>query len=687
LEVFFLSALLPPRDDGEAGFYEILGVQSNATDAEMKKAYKKLSLRLHPDKIAQRGGDVTEQEEAAAEYEKIQEAYGVLIDEKKRLKYDALETPMRYRFVEKGAFTNPQSVYENLTSSSMNDKSRLVGLYFFAILLVLLQPILVAAKVNQALSSEGLLANSSWFAILVPYWIFGGLLIAMTFVAAVFVPAIDRIPICLSGLEQICWYIGIIFLSLKWDRTWDDSVPYRQALAPVFVAMILRWFRSLVMLRKIRKDVNRMVTSDYIENEVLKGRSMDELSEEEQADLKEAFVVVRMDPEFQPIDPDLSAEELEEEKVATSPEFRNAMDIYLETFNGLGRSVLFGGIFLILLTLKLDNRLGDAANWWAVFSPVFIERGSRLVTNFYKCLCGGIVGEEIVMHIPQETGDENDGDDKDSTGNKGEKGTPGSEDVTASGNANTDDESPATTNHQPNILSEVDTEEKKPGNESLAMTNQQPNEDKSDYSSNGKNQEAETTVDEVSKMEQKAKVEDGSANDEEEFFIDEDAYRHFESAYEQAESDSKQERATSCSNACIVIVQIILLCLVVAKIEYSHENLDPSDSGFSVFWILFPFFLVFGCSLCCCAMLIFGAEPDPSGEETDEVVYDPENPPETNENENGGNVTIMSPSPGKEEESAVEVTTEASENSTQPAVVDQIDSVGPPPEGSMDDLD
>ena len=209
---FFLSAFLPPRDDEELGFYGVLGVDSNATDEELKKVYRKLSLKLHPDKIAQRGGDSTRREEAAAEYEKIQEAYQVLIDEKKRLKYDAYGTPTRYRFVEQGAMADPQSLYENLTSASTNDKSRLVGLFFVAILLVLLQPILVAAKINQTLNAQGPLESASWFAVLVPYWIMGGLLIVLTFVAAAFVPARERLAICLTGVEQFFWYLGIIFL-------------------------------------------------------------------------------------------------------------------------------------------------------------------------------------------------------------------------------------------------------------------------------------------------------------------------------------------------------------------------------------------------------------------------------------------------------------------------------------------
>jgi len=62
-------------------YYKVLGVEKNAPEAEIKKAYKKLAFKYHPDKNP---GDTKAEER----FKEISEAYAVLSDKNKRAQYD-----------------------------------------------------------------------------------------------------------------------------------------------------------------------------------------------------------------------------------------------------------------------------------------------------------------------------------------------------------------------------------------------------------------------------------------------------------------------------------------------------------------------------------------------------------------------------------------------------------------------
>ncbi len=62
-------------------YYEVLGVNKNATEAEIKKAYRKLALKYHPDVSADKVG-------AEEKFKEVTEAYEVLSNPNKRATYD-----------------------------------------------------------------------------------------------------------------------------------------------------------------------------------------------------------------------------------------------------------------------------------------------------------------------------------------------------------------------------------------------------------------------------------------------------------------------------------------------------------------------------------------------------------------------------------------------------------------------
>src|SRR4051794_31082935 len=65
-------------------YYEVLGVERGASEPEIKKAYRRLAQRWHP--------DVNQDPDAAVRFKQISEAYQVLSDPERRQRYDLFGT-------------------------------------------------------------------------------------------------------------------------------------------------------------------------------------------------------------------------------------------------------------------------------------------------------------------------------------------------------------------------------------------------------------------------------------------------------------------------------------------------------------------------------------------------------------------------------------------------------------------
>src|SRR5690625_6166067 len=62
-------------------YYEILGVARNASDADLKKSYRRLAMKYHPDRNP-------DNDEAENKFKEAKEAYEILSDPQKRAAYD-----------------------------------------------------------------------------------------------------------------------------------------------------------------------------------------------------------------------------------------------------------------------------------------------------------------------------------------------------------------------------------------------------------------------------------------------------------------------------------------------------------------------------------------------------------------------------------------------------------------------
>jgi curved DNA-binding protein len=82
----------------ETDYYKILGVNKNASKEDIKKSYRKLAMKYHPDHTK---GNKSDEEK----FKKISEAYAVLSDEEKRKQYDTFgATGFQQRFSQEDIF-------------------------------------------------------------------------------------------------------------------------------------------------------------------------------------------------------------------------------------------------------------------------------------------------------------------------------------------------------------------------------------------------------------------------------------------------------------------------------------------------------------------------------------------------------------------------------------------------------
>jgi molecular chaperone DnaJ len=94
-------------------YYEILGLEKNASLDEIKKTYRQMALRYHPDRVPHE-----QKKEAEEKFKEISEAYAVLSDSKKRALYDqyghaGIDQRFTYEDIFKGA--DFSSIFEDLS--------------------------------------------------------------------------------------------------------------------------------------------------------------------------------------------------------------------------------------------------------------------------------------------------------------------------------------------------------------------------------------------------------------------------------------------------------------------------------------------------------------------------------------------------------------------------------------------
>ncbi|XP_078430181.1 DNAJ heat shock N-terminal domain-containing protein [Wolffia australiana] len=116
--------------------YDVLGLSRDCSIEEIRSAYKKLALRLHPDKVSQSSGGSIDHAHATAVFQELQHAYDVLRDPKERSWYDSHRSQILFASGKgektgDGSFANSFSSFFSKFSSSRSPMDDIGDIFSF----------------------------------------------------------------------------------------------------------------------------------------------------------------------------------------------------------------------------------------------------------------------------------------------------------------------------------------------------------------------------------------------------------------------------------------------------------------------------------------------------------------------------------------------------------------------------
>mmetsp|Transcript_19077 Transcript_19077/g.39952 ORF Transcript_19077/g.39952 Transcript_19077/m.39952 type:complete len:601 (-) Transcript_19077:268-2070(-) len=328
------------RDDSES-FYDLLGVEPDASSDELKRAYKRQSLQMHPDKLAQKGQTVTAADRDR--FTRMRHAYEVLSDPRRRETYDAIgEQGMKW--VEEPLSVDPQELAHNFATSSIMDRSKIFGIFLAIYIAVFVLPVLVC------LMADGSLGNAKWVAVLAPLWVWDFFILFYQSRVIMMGPIkrpdhvpeeewIDPLPMAKRIMSMVRFGLLVLFevlLALRLDGT--IHIPWTFVFIPIY------FWEIIALRRKIHLINMTIVTHDELELAI--GKKLTNFSPTEREDIHRRFIIVPS---------------------KSGPVYEAARRLQLEAKGDIIR-ISARILFTVLLVTNLDT--GFDWSWWIVFLPI-----------------------------------------------------------------------------------------------------------------------------------------------------------------------------------------------------------------------------------------------------------------------------------------------------------------------------
>jgi len=332
------------RDDDESfSFYALLGVTPKAKADELKKAYKRQSLLMHPDKLAQKGQSVTGADRDR--FTRMRHAYEVLSDPRRRETYDAIgERGMKW--VEEPLSVDPQELAHNFATSSIVDRSKVFAIFLGIYVAVFVLPILVCLMIDGSLGR-----GVKWVAVLTPLWVWDAAILFYHSRVILMGPIkrpdhvpeeewVDPLPMWKRVTAMVrfaCLVLFQVLLALRLDGY--IIVPYSIVFIPLYL------WEAIALRRKIVIAHICIVTHEELLSAI--GKKIGDCSAAEREDVHRRFIVV----------PSKTGNGYE---MACRLRDEARMDII---------RIMARLTFVVLLVFNLDRGLDWS--WWLVFLPIF----------------------------------------------------------------------------------------------------------------------------------------------------------------------------------------------------------------------------------------------------------------------------------------------------------------------------
>ena len=338
----------------QQSFYQLLGVERDASQDEIKRAYKRRSLQMHPDKLAQRGQTVTEEDQA--KFTRMKEAYECLSDPHKRETYDVIgERGMKW--LEEPFSMDPQELAHNFAKSSILDRSKIFAIFVVIAIAVLILPLLVCLHVDGVFGEQ-----ASWMATLTPLWLWNIFILFYHSRVIMMGPIqrpehippeewVDPLPMKKRFFSLARFLLIVIFellLALKLDNTITCKWLY------VFIPLYL--WEATTLYKRWPLARMRIVTVEDLE--IALGKPFAEFTAAEKELIGKRYSVVSS---------------------TSSPDFEAAHKLKARARKDIMK-IFFRVAFVVLLLIQLDGYVDWS--WWLVFTPIWIMILSICLTNY-----------------------------------------------------------------------------------------------------------------------------------------------------------------------------------------------------------------------------------------------------------------------------------------------------------------